>query len=168
MSARVYRRRKKISKNRENNFLRKSDFFFGPRRPLGISCTPPNGCGETAARLSRTRGRNLAPLGLAGPPCPDWNTRIRGMSVPPRTTFSLKAGRPSPGQQKVDRRLAEMARDREHKPWGKTGDEFLGLATPNDDGTYAMHDSIRSIVVSAAEGEGLDMRLVNPVALPSA
>ncbi len=64
--------------------------------------------------------------------------------------------------------LAEMARDREHKPWGKTGDEFLGLATPNDDGTYAMHDSIRSIVVSAAEGEGLDMRLVNPVALPSA
>lgn len=60
--------------------------------------------------------------------------------------------------------IVALCRDPQHKPWGNTGDDLkaLGLADEQD-GEWHVHGAIRNIVLSAVEGEGLDMTLVNPV-----
>jgi len=56
--------------------------------------------------------------------------------------------------------LVCLCRDGKHQLFGNTG-EVLGKFSLVSNGQ--VHDSIRNIVLSAAEGEGLDMRLTNPV-----
>ena len=60
--------------------------------------------------------------------------------------------------------LCELARNRGHVPFGNAGDKLLatGLVTEAD-GRYHMHDSIRNVLVSACEGDGADMAIVNPL-----
>ena len=62
--------------------------------------------------------------------------------------------------------LVEICKDSNHKPWGTAiGEDLKNLSLASEvDGKWLVHDSIRNIVLSAAEGEGLDLRLVNPVA----
>lgn len=60
--------------------------------------------------------------------------------------------------------LAMLCRDPEHKLFGDTGDVLKKLSLVQPDGR--VHDSIRNIVLSAVEGEGLDMRLQSPIAEP--
>lgn len=62
--------------------------------------------------------------------------------------------------------LVELCRKPGHKPW----DEVIGadlkalsLATETD-GKWHVHSSIRNIVLSSVEGEGMNMTLVSPVA----
>jgi len=57
--------------------------------------------------------------------------------------------------------LSELCKDRSHKLFGNTGEKLskLGLI---QNGT--VHGSIRNIVLSAVEGEMLDMQLVSPIA----
>lgn len=64
--------------------------------------------------------------------------------------------------------LATMARDREHEPFGNTGDILVerDFLSRDSDGAYAMHPSERHIIVSAIKGEGAGMKLVSPVAPP--
>jgi hypothetical protein len=65
--------------------------------------------------------------------------------------------------------LAELCKDPAHKPFGRCGDDLVdrNLATRDEDGTYRVHNSIRNIVLSAVEGEEMDMTLGNPVATRS-
>ncbi len=64
--------------------------------------------------------------------------------------------------------LVEICKDRDHKPFGNTGDKLaaLSLATPiaNSDGRFQVHNSIKNIVLSAVEGEGMEMSVGDPVA----
>lgn len=65
--------------------------------------------------------------------------------------------------------LVEVARKPDHQPFGNTGEKLKGLALlePASGGfgpATRMHDSIRNIVLSAAQGEGLELELVSPVA----
>jgi hypothetical protein len=57
--------------------------------------------------------------------------------------------------------LVMLCRDPKHKLFGNTGQALndLSLVTNGQ-----VHDSIRNIVLSAIEGEGMDMTLVSPVA----
>jgi len=58
--------------------------------------------------------------------------------------------------------LVQKARDKDHKIiWGNVSSVLKSLALLSENG--AMHDSIRNIVLSAAEGDGLDMALVSPI-----
>lgn len=61
--------------------------------------------------------------------------------------------------------LVQLCRDREHELWGSTSEDLLALSLieKTNDG-FRVHDSIRNIVLSAIEGEGLEMKLGNPVA----
>lgn len=58
--------------------------------------------------------------------------------------------------------LAMMCRDKDYQPFGNNG-ELLRTANliASDD---TIHDSIRNIVLSAAEGDGLEMHIVSPIA----
>jgi hypothetical protein len=56
--------------------------------------------------------------------------------------------------------LVMCARDTQHKPCGEIGKDLMELSMLQPDGS--MHDSIRNIVQSAAEGEDLDMQIVDP------
>lgn len=61
--------------------------------------------------------------------------------------------------------LAELCKDNNHKLFGSTGDTLAKLNLVGlGGGKFTVHDSIRNIVLSAIEGEGLDMQLVNPIA----
>ncbi|MGQ0527595.1 MAG: hypothetical protein ACT4OY_06160 [Alphaproteobacteria bacterium] len=57
--------------------------------------------------------------------------------------------------------LTMKARDSKHQFFGNAGQvlEKFNLVSANG----SMHDSIRNIVLSAVEGDGLDMTLGNPV-----
>ena len=61
--------------------------------------------------------------------------------------------------------LVELCRNREHTPWGNTGDDLVahGLARCVD-GKWWVHDSIRNIVLACAEGDEENMIIQNPVA----
>lgn len=57
---------------------------------------------------------------------------------------------------------AMCARDRNHKPFGKIGDDLVGLSILSEDGS--MHSLTRSVILSAIEGKDFDLFLVSPVA----
>jgi len=57
--------------------------------------------------------------------------------------------------------LAMKARDQDHECFGNSGDKLIKLALMNADGS--MHDSVRNIVLSMFQGEGLNIALVSPV-----
>lgn len=61
--------------------------------------------------------------------------------------------------------LVTLCRDPNHQLFGKTGDDLaaLSLVQKSSDG-YIVHNSVRNIVLSAAEGDGFDMQFVSPVA----
>ena len=59
--------------------------------------------------------------------------------------------------------LVEKARHPEHLLFGNAGQTLHRAGLLEADGEH-MHDSVRNVVVSAVEGEGLEMRLVNPTA----
>lgn len=61
--------------------------------------------------------------------------------------------------------LTMICRDRSYKPFGKIGPDLqaLSLGTMNPDGTMSVHESIRNIVLSSVEGDGMDMQIVDPV-----
>jgi len=56
--------------------------------------------------------------------------------------------------------LVQMCRDRNHKPFGTSGEKLERLNLINGG---QVHDSIRNIVLSAIEGDGLDVTLGDPV-----
>ena len=56
--------------------------------------------------------------------------------------------------------LVEVCRDRDHKPFGLTGQDLEDLGLMN---AGCVHDSIKNVVLSAVEGTGLEMTLGNPV-----
>ena len=58
--------------------------------------------------------------------------------------------------------LFELCKDRNHKMFGNAGEKLAKLGLVGAAGH--VHDSIRNIVLSAVEGEGLDMCLVSPIA----
>ena len=57
--------------------------------------------------------------------------------------------------------LVMKARNREYRCFGNTGETLQGRNLLERDGR--MHDSMRNIIVSAVEGESLDMVLRSPV-----
>jgi hypothetical protein len=57
--------------------------------------------------------------------------------------------------------LVMKCRDSNHQFFGNTVERLKELSLVQRDGT--IHDSVRNIVLSAAEGDGLDMKLVSPV-----
>jgi hypothetical protein len=57
--------------------------------------------------------------------------------------------------------LVMKCRDHNHKFFGNVGDVLKRLSLVETSGS--IHDSIRNIVLSAAEGDGLDMSLGSPV-----
>ena len=61
--------------------------------------------------------------------------------------------------------LVSLCKDSQHKLFAGTreGLHRLALLERNGD-SFTVHDSVRNVVLSSVEGEGLDMRLVSPVA----
>jgi len=57
--------------------------------------------------------------------------------------------------------LVQVCRNRDHQMWGGTANVLKAFGLLETDGQP--HDSIRNIVLSAANGDGLDMRLGSPV-----
>ena len=62
----------------------------------------------------------------------------------------------------------ELARNPHHKVWGASKDELRGLGLCDDADVDAsndmfMHSSTRDIILASVEGEGTEMRLVNPI-----
>jgi hypothetical protein len=58
--------------------------------------------------------------------------------------------------------LREKARNPKHEFFGNLGEKLKELSLVQQDGS--VHDSIKNIVLSAVEGESLQMHLVNPIA----
>lgn len=58
--------------------------------------------------------------------------------------------------------LVSLCQDRDHELFGNTAVELQRLALVKPDGS--VHGSIRNIVLSAVEGEGLEMRFISPLA----
>lgn len=56
--------------------------------------------------------------------------------------------------------LVQVARDRSHRPFGNSGDVLASLSLLQPGGR--MHQSIRNIVLSATDGEQLDVSLCDP------
>lgn len=56
--------------------------------------------------------------------------------------------------------LVACCKERGHKPQGNTGETLQSLALLQPDNSP--HGSIRNIVLSAVEGDGLEMKLVSP------
>jgi hypothetical protein len=57
--------------------------------------------------------------------------------------------------------LAAKCRDSEYETFGNAEEELKQLGLMEDGGR--IHDSIRNIVLSAIEGDGLDMHLTSPI-----
>lgn len=57
--------------------------------------------------------------------------------------------------------LVMICRDRTHTIWGSIAGQLRDLALLQADGR--VHDSIRNIVLSSVEGDGMRMTLVNPI-----
>lgn len=57
--------------------------------------------------------------------------------------------------------LNELCKDRNHKIFGNLGSDLIELALLQSDGQP--HGSIKNIVLSAVEGEGLNMSIGNPI-----
>lgn len=59
--------------------------------------------------------------------------------------------------------LVQLARNKDHMPFGSTGRDLMkrGLIDEN----MGMHRDVRDIIVCSVEGDGLDMRMVNPLAV---
>lgn len=57
--------------------------------------------------------------------------------------------------------LVEVCKDPTHKIWGDFGKELRDLALLEMN--FQPHGSIKNIVLSAVEGEGVDMTIGNPV-----
>lgn len=55
--------------------------------------------------------------------------------------------------------LVELAKDENHRPFGKTPDCLLGFDLIDGDGK--MHSSTRNIVLSSIDGDGLELRIVS-------
>lgn len=53
-----------------------------------------------------------------------------------------------------------IARPGGYEPFGTNGEKLRGLSIINADNS--MHDSVRNVILSAVEGDGLDMILGNP------
>lgn len=72
------------------------------------------------------------------------------------------------GKAMVLYELVELCRNRDHTPFGQTGEDLqqLDLARRQTDGRWWVHESIRNIVCSAVRGEELAMTIGNPVASP--
>lgn len=67
--------------------------------------------------------------------------------------------------------LVMLCRNQGHRLFGNTGQDLVDLGlieeAPSSDAmqdSYTVHDVTRSIILSATEGEGLDLKLVNPIA----
>ena len=62
--------------------------------------------------------------------------------------------------------LVETCRDKDHKLFGNSGKQLeeLQLISLIEDGKAHVHESIRNIVLSCAEGEGMGLSIINPVA----
>lgn len=63
--------------------------------------------------------------------------------------------------------LVMSCRNREHQLFGRTGEKLIELALVDwidADGRATVQDITRSIVLSAVEGDELEMHLVNPLA----
>jgi len=58
--------------------------------------------------------------------------------------------------------LVEICRDPAHEPFGLTGPHLRAMGMLGSDGR--VHDATREIVLASVEGDGFDLRLVNPVA----
>jgi hypothetical protein len=58
--------------------------------------------------------------------------------------------------------LRELCKNSAHKLFGNSGDDLKALSLVQSDGR--VHDSIRNIVLSAFDGEGLAMCMISPVA----
>lgn len=58
--------------------------------------------------------------------------------------------------------LVSLCRDRDHELFGNTAVKLQGLGLVDPGGK--VHGSIRNIVLSAVEGEDLEMRLISPLA----
>ena len=58
-----------------------------------------------------------------------------------------------------------LARNPRHRVWGASGDVLVGsrFAQKDSDGAYKMHELIRHVLQSAVEGDGLALRLVDPI-----
>jgi len=59
--------------------------------------------------------------------------------------------------------LVQLCRNHDHVPWGKTGEDLKALSLVENRDGWHVHDGIRDIVLSAANGEGLGMSIGNPV-----
>ena len=79
------------------------------------------------------------------------------------TMFALN-GLMEEGKVIVLYELVQLCRNRDHVPWGKTGEDLKALSLIENRDGWHVHDSIRNIVLSAAKGEGLEMSIGNPVA----
>lgn len=62
--------------------------------------------------------------------------------------------------------LVMVARDRDHEPFGRCGDDLadMHLLERRTNGTFGIHSSTRNVVLSAITGEGLDLALGSPIA----
>jgi len=58
--------------------------------------------------------------------------------------------------------LVMLCRDKKHQLFGNTGEVLKSYALIEPSGQP--HDVIRDVVLAATEGEGLELRLVSPVA----
>lgn len=61
--------------------------------------------------------------------------------------------------------LVSFARNPEHEFFGQTGRDLVmdGLVTlGHPTGRWAMHDSVKNVILSAVEGDGLDLVLGDP------
>lgn len=61
--------------------------------------------------------------------------------------------------------LVMLCRDRDHTLWGQTGTELMDYDLVQRDGT--VHSSIRNIVLSGTEGDGLELSIKNPIQQPA-
>lgn len=69
------------------------------------------------------------------------------------------------GKGMVVYELASLCRNPDHKPFGSTGEELKSLELVSEaNGKWYVHGSIRNIVLSAVQGEGLDMGIRSPLA----
>ena len=58
--------------------------------------------------------------------------------------------------------LVMKCRDKNHKLFGQSGADLQNLSLVDANG--GVHDSVRNIILSAAEGDGLNMQFVSPIA----
>ena len=57
--------------------------------------------------------------------------------------------------------MVQVCRDPNHQPFGNTALILKDLSLMEESGQ--VHDSLRNIVLSATEGDGLDLTLVSPI-----